>query len=127
MWLLGVGLGLLGVWWLAKRAGELFYISVRDGELLLVRGRIPSDTLEALADVIRRSHVRNARLRAVALADRARLNMAGVDEFAAQRLRNTFALFPLQQLQSAPPRRDGNLGTLLGIEWLAWQLRSRRR
>lgn len=123
MWLIGTGLVVLSLWWLTRRAGELFYISVRDGEVLLVRGRIPSDALDSLADVVRRSRVRNASLRAVALADRAQLNMAGVDAQAEQRLRNTFALYPLQRLKSAPARKGGNLGTVLGIPWLAWHLK----
>lgn len=108
---------------LVPRWNELFLISFRDGEVLLVRGRCPPSLLHDIGDVLRRDGVTRARVRALRAADGAQLVLSGVDEGTAQRLRNTFRLHPLAQLRSAPGPDTPNVGQLLGIVWLAWLLR----
>lgn len=105
------------------RANELFYLSVRDGDVLLVRGRIPVRVRQDLVDVLKRAGVRDASIRAVRSSGHSRLVASGVDEGVAQRLRNAFGVHPVQKLRAAPLATDRNLGQLLGIVWLAWMLR----
>ena len=106
-----------------SRANELFYLSVRDGDVLLVRGRIPVRLRQDLVDVLQRAGVRDASVRAVRSSGHSRLVVSGVDEGVAQRLRNAFGVHPVQKLRAAPVATDRNLGQLLGIVWLAWMLR----
>lgn len=112
--------------WLLWRANELFYLSVRDGRVLLVRGRIPPSLLHGIEDVVRRSAIRRASIRAVAGQHHARLVASGVDDGTAQRLRNVFGTHPVQKLRGAKLPEARNLGQLLGIAWLAWLFVGRR-
>lgn len=114
--LAGIAIALF-VW---GRVNEIFCLSVRDGRVLLVRGRIPPSVLEAFADVVRRQGVRRASIRAVAGPSHARLVVSGADEGTAQRLRNVFGTHPVQRLRGAKLPRARNVGQLLGIAWLAW-------
>ncbi len=106
-----------------SRANELFFLSIREGEVLLVRGRIPIGVRHDLEDVLQRADVRDASLRAVRSSGHSRLLVTGVDEGVAQRLRNAFGVHPVQKLRAAPIATDRNLGQVLGIMWLAWMLR----
>jgi hypothetical protein len=85
----------------AGRSRELFVLSVRGGQTRLVRGRVPPALLEALSDVMRRSAVQNATLRAVRGDGRAQLQASGLDEYALQRARNVLGTFPLAKLLGA--------------------------
>lgn len=113
------GLMLL-VWWLT-RAGELFLVSVRDGKILVVRGRAPSGFVREARDVVR--GVRRATICATKEEDRARLHFSGdLGEAREQRLRNLFALYPASKLRQAPAIARPTLGQILGVAWLAWLL-----
>jgi hypothetical protein len=107
----------------AGRARELFVLSVRRGELLLVRGSLPPDLFEALADVIERGQVQRTTIRVARNDGHARLTASGVDEFTLQRLRNVVGTFKLKRLEEASWPRRRNLGQRLGVAWLAWRLR----
>lgn len=109
--------------WMVQRASAIFVLSVRDGKVLVVRGRVTAQLLHALADVVERARVRRATITAVSEAGRARLVVRGVDEGIAQRLRNAFGVHPVAALRSAPVLDQRNLGQWLGIAWLAWMLR----
>ncbi len=102
------------------RMGELFLISLRNSDLLVIRGKAPIALLQDFADILTRHGVHNATIRAVRAEGGAQLICSGVDEGTAQRLRNAFHLYPLSQLQAARPLGERNLGQLLGIAWLAW-------
>ena len=65
---------LFGIWWLT-RAGELFCLSVRNGRVLVVRGRPPVGFVSESRSVVR--GVRRATIRAVKHEDRARLSFSG--------------------------------------------------
>lgn len=108
------------------RGNEIFFVSIRDGRALLVRGRIPPSLFTQIADVARRAGVRNASVQAHKGDGRARLTTSGFGEGDAQRLRNVFGLHPIHALRAAPLRRPENLGQVLGIAWLAWMFVGRR-
>jgi hypothetical protein len=109
--------------WSAARARELFVLSVRRGELLVVRGKLPSSLFEALGDVVERAGVKSASIRVAKTGGYARLTAAGVDEPVLQRLRNVVGTFTLKRLEEASWPRRKNLGQRLGVAWLAWRLR----
>jgi hypothetical protein len=113
-----VGLAIAYVVW--QRVNEIFAVSVRDGRVLVVRGRIPSAVLHSITDVVRRANVRRGTVRAVAGQHHARLVTSGIDEGTTQRLRNVFGVHPVQKLRGAKLPDTRNLGQLLGIAWLAW-------
>lgn len=107
---------------IARRAGELFLVSIKNGEVLPVRGRIPKSLLSAFRDVARLESIPRATVRAVMENGAPRLIVTGVDDGTAQQLRNSFSVHPLSKLRAAAPPADRNLGQLLGFAWLAWLL-----
>jgi hypothetical protein len=109
--------------WAASRARELFVLSVRRGELLVVRGSLPFELFEALSDVVERGKVQHTTIRVAKTDGHARLTADGVDEFTLQRLRNVVGTFKLKRLEEASWPRRRNLGQRLGVTWLAWRLR----
>lgn len=108
---------------MVSRGNELFMLSVRDGKVLLIRGRLPVALQHDIEDVLHRARVQHATIRAVRSSGHARLVMDGIDDASQQRLRNTFGVHPVQTLSSAPIATNRNLGQLLGWTWLAWMLR----
>jgi hypothetical protein len=114
-------LAVLLVSWLS-RASELFCLSVRDGRVLVVRGRIPGGLLSDIRDVVSKPVVRSATIRAVKQEHGARLVASGIDEGREQRLRNIFRLYPISNLRAAPTIANPSLGQILGIAWIAWLL-----
>jgi hypothetical protein len=119
MWpILVVAIGVL----VAARRNELFLLSIRQGEVLHVRGRIPLALRDALADVIRDARVERGSVRAVRGPEHARLVVRGADERTAQRLRNVFGTNPIRLLRTAPRASNENFGQMLGWTWLAWLL-----
>lgn len=115
-------LALVAYLWTA-RARELFCLSVRDGQVLVVRGRIPAALLSDVREVVSKPVVRRAMIRAVKEEHGARLCVSGgMDEGREQRLRNIFQLYPLSNLRAASAVARPSLGQVLGIAWLAWWL-----
>ena len=106
--------------WLFTRTGELFVVSVRNGVVLLVRGRIPNGMMADFAEVVRRPPIRRGTIRAIKTEHGSRLSFSGIDESREQRMRNIFALYPASQLRHAPAIKRPTLGQLAGIAWLAW-------
>ena len=111
---------------LVPRMNELFLVSVREGEVLVVRGRVPAALLHDIADVVRRARLRRGTIRAVRESGHSRLVTSGIDDGTTQRLRNTFGTHPIQRLQAAPVVSQRNVGQLLGFAWLAWLLHRTR-
>lgn len=121
-----VGVGAL----VLSRANEIFYVSIRGGRCLLVRGRIPPSLWRELREVVRIARVRHGAVRAVKSGWRPRLVCDGLDEGTAQRLRNAFGAQGFGHLKASAPAGAGggghrNLGQLLGFAWLAWLLTRR--
>ncbi len=105
------------------RSSELFCVSVRDGRLLLVRGRIPSHLLAEFGEAVRDPAVRRGTIIGRRGEAGAELVVTGdVPDGRAQRMRNTFMLVPMAGLRSAPPPSRRTIGQVLGIAWLAWML-----
>lgn len=120
LWIVIGAAVVLGYVWLS-RASELFYVSVRDGKALLVRGRIPQGLLNEFEDVVQRAQIRRGVIRALRGEAGGQLYASGdIDDFVEQRLRNIFRIYPVSQLRAAPRVRQPTLGQLLGIAWLAW-------
>jgi hypothetical protein len=103
--LLSLVAAFVGIALAARRAQELFVLSVRNGATRVKRGRIPPALLEALADVMQRASVQQATLRAVRHGDYASLEAEGLTEPVLQRARNVLGTFPLHKLLSAPAKR----------------------
>jgi Protein of unknown function (DUF3634) len=113
-------LAVLGLWWFT-RSRELFVLSVRQGRVLVVRGRVPPGLLRDFRDILGPTKL-DGTVKALASEDRSSLVADGDVAQVAQRLRNTFGLRPVSQLRQAPLIERPNLGQLLGIAWLAWLL-----
>jgi hypothetical protein len=112
----------VGVWWLS-RASELFYISVRDGKALVVRGRVPVSMLQEFKETVSKPLVKRGTIRAFKTESGGQLSCSGdIDDGREQRMRNTFMLYPASQLRHAPAINKPTLGQLAGIAWLAWLL-----
>jgi hypothetical protein len=109
------------------RGNEIFFVSIRSGRAMLVRGRIPPNLLTQIGDVARRSGIARGDVKAYRGEQRARIATSGIGQDDAQRLRNLFSLHPIHALRSAPVRKPENFGQVLGIAWLAWALTSSRR
>jgi hypothetical protein len=118
-----LAVGALVAYFVITRSRELFVLSVRDGQVLPMRGRVPPGFLADVRSIVARPPVRGATIRAVKGEHHARLKVSGdVDEGRAQRLRNAFGLRPMAQLRAAPIVGKPTLGQVLGIAWLAWLL-----
>lgn len=115
-------LGVIGVAVWLWRKDELFYISVRGGTPLLVRGRIEPRLVNAFGDVVRNAGIENATIRGVRTESHVRIVTRGLDQGTTQRLRNVLGFHPAGRYRSAPIATDRNLGQLLGVAWLAWLL-----
>lgn len=114
---------IVGLVWMLSRAGELFYISVRDGKLLVVRGRVPISMLQEFRDAVNQPTVRRGSIRAFKSESGGQLACSGdIAEGREQRMRNTFMLYPASQLRAAPPIKQPTLGQVAGLAWLAWML-----
>jgi hypothetical protein len=88
------------------RANELFFVRVRDGNMRLVRGRVPPRLFDDVADVVRRPAVPHAELRAVNEGGRPRLYAEGeLSPEHKQRLRNVIGAWSVQQIRNAPRSR----------------------
>jgi hypothetical protein len=112
----------VGVWWFS-RVGELFYISVRDGVALVVRGRVPVSMLQEFKETVTNPKVKRGSIRAFKTETGGQLACSGdIDDSREQRMRNTFMLYPASQLRQAPAIQRPTLGQLSGIAWLAWML-----
>jgi hypothetical protein len=116
---------LVVAWLVFSRANEIFFVSVRDGKTLVVRGRLPAGLRSQLAEVVAQPPVTRGSIRAVKTPHGARLATSGIDDARTQRLRNVFGLYPMSQLRRAPIDSNRTLGQILGIAWLAWLLQRR--
>jgi hypothetical protein len=119
--LFGMAAFLVWCWWLHDRRTELFYLSVRDGRVLVIRGRCPTPLLQDLADIVRRPLVRSGKIRVFRGEHGAEIRVSGdIDEGPEQRMRNTLALYPTSKLRHALPVPRPTFGQMVGIAWLAW-------
>lgn len=125
IWLLLLG-GAALLWWMVS-GRTLFKLSIRDGELLVVSGRVPVRFLQDVRAVVEDERLTRGSISAVAREHGAGLEFWGIPEGPQQRLRNAFRLYPVADIRHAPPIPKPSLGQLLGITWLAWLLRQTDR
>ena len=116
------------VYLMVTRANELFCVSIRDGQALVVRGHVPPKLWRELLTTVRMARVTRGTIRAVKSGGQARLVTSGIDAGVEQRLRNSMGSAGLNAMklgssESRPASR--NLGQVLGIAWLAWMLTRR--
>jgi len=84
----------VAVWWLT-RMSELFYISVRDGKTLVVRGRVPVSMLQEFKEAVATPRVKRGSIRAFRTESGGQLVCTGdIGDGREQRMRNTFMLYP---------------------------------
>src|SRR5262245_35878315 len=113
-------LAVIGLWWFT-RMSELFLVSVRNGKVLVVRGRVPVSMLQEFKEAVAKPMVKRGSIRAVKTQTGGALSCSGdIDEGREQRMRNTFMLYPASQLRHAPAIKQPTVGQLAGIAWLAW-------
>lgn len=114
-------------WW-SYRAHELFRLSVRNGRILVVSGRIPASLLHDFRAVVASPPVARATISAHREAAGARLSVTGTaDAGQEQRLRNIFHAYPQSRLRAAPRPRQQTIGQIFGLAWLAWLLERHAR
>jgi hypothetical protein len=119
--LLAMGAFLVWCWWLHDRRSELFYISVRTGRVLVVRGRVPTGLLQDLAEIVKEPVVSSGTIRVFRGEHGAELSCSGdIGDGPEQRMRNALLLYPASKLRHALPVPRPTLGQMLGIAWLAW-------
>ena len=113
-------LAVVGLWWFT-RMGELFYVSVRNGKCLVVRGRVPTSMLQEFGEAVKKPQVKRGAIRAWRTESGGQLRCSGnIDEGREQRMRNTFMLYPVSKMRHAPAIAKPTLGQLSGIAWIAW-------
>jgi hypothetical protein len=120
-----LGVGFLVFFFVARRLNELFLLSVRNGKVIVVRGRVPAGFVSDVRTIVRGQ--KSGTIRAVKNDGHARITTTGMGEHVEQRLRNAFSTYPASRLRAAPPIARPTLGQVLGIAWLAWLLDSTLR
>jgi hypothetical protein len=85
-------LGLIGLLlWAATRHNEVFRVAVRRGRATVVRGKVPPGFMSDLREIV--GHVQEGSVHAVKRGGEPALVVSSsIDERAAQRLRNAFAV-----------------------------------
>jgi hypothetical protein len=85
-------LGLIGVLlWVATRQNEVFRVVIRAGRATVLRGKVPPGFLSDLREIVK--HVQDGSVHAVKRSgEHALVVSSSIDERAAQRLRNAFAV-----------------------------------
>ena len=92
-------------WWGLRRAATLFTVVVRQGRIARTSGKIPARLLSDIADIIERSGVIRAHIRAVRREDRPVLQFEGeMSPGTAQQMRNVVGQFSAAEIENAPRR-----------------------
>jgi hypothetical protein len=121
-WLLFVAF-VLFLLWRVTRAREQFVLSIRHGELLVIRGCVPGGLLHEFRDVV--ATVARGEITATR-GPQGRVTTVGLNPQVAQRVRNVFGLCKKAALRSAPPLSNPNWGQRLGHTALAWWCHNRQ-
>jgi hypothetical protein len=89
-----------------RRSTELFVISVREGNVEVVRGRLPPRLFSDVEDVLKRPPVEHGEVRVVAEQMRPRVRVSGtINDVQAQRIRNVVGRYEIAQIRSGRRRR----------------------
>ncbi len=86
------------------RANELFVLRARRGKLVPVRGRIPKELFDDIADVLARAGLDEFEIRGVIEDGRPRLHGGGaeVPRAVRQQLRNVVGRWRVAEIRNAP-------------------------
>ena len=108
---------------IAARMNELFCVSVREGRVMVLRGRVPPSLVHDIIDIVKRQKIQHGTVRGIRSDGHARLVASGIDDGTTQRMRNVFGQHPLQKYRALPAAKTTrNIGQVLGVAWLAWVL-----
>ncbi len=111
--------------WVFFRSRALFRVSIRNGKMLVVHGRVPHAFQHELRKAV--AHVESGSIRGIPHEKSASLEFTGFDPGTEQQIRNTFYTYPISAIRNAPPIPDATFGQWLGITWLAWALEPKKR
>lgn len=92
------------------RGTELFVLKVQKGQLRFLRGRLPSDLLADIEDIVSKPPIARAKLKAVKRSGIPEWRFEGeVTAGQRQQLRNVLALYSLMRIEAgAKPRRGAS-------------------
>jgi hypothetical protein len=94
-------LAVLWWWWGLKQASILFTVTVRDGKVVRVRGRIPPRLMGEIKDIVARAGVTQAKFRATSRDGQPILHFEGeMDPNLAQQMRNVVGQFTVGQIRT---------------------------
>ena len=94
-------LAVLWWWWGLKQASILFVVTVVDGKVAKVRGKIPPRLLGEIEDIVARAGVTHAEFRAVSRSGEPKLLFEGeMDPGLAQQMRNVVGQFTVGQIRT---------------------------
>ncbi|MBI5535901.1 MAG: DUF3634 family protein [Deltaproteobacteria bacterium] len=92
----------------SRNVNLLFRLSIRAGEVVRLRGRVPKRLVRDIQDVVKLRPVPKAELRVVVRDKRPFVEASGdIDEHELQRLRNVVGLWETAKIRAAPYRSEG--------------------
>lgn len=98
-------LAVLWWWWGLRRAALLFTVTVRNGQVARVRGRVPPRLLAEIEDIIAQASVTNAHFEAKTRDGSPVLHFEGeMDPTTIQQMRNVMGQFTVGQIRNSPKR-----------------------
>jgi hypothetical protein len=97
------------LWFWIRRSNELFCLDVKNGEVSVVRGRMPQRLLDDLVDVLERGKKESARIRVVVEDGRPRVVLGGgsLSETRLQQVRNVVGTYKLAQIKAGGRTKQG--------------------
>jgi hypothetical protein len=94
-------LALGGLYVASRRATMIVDLAVENGKLRVVRGGVAPPILADLRDVVRDPPIAEGHIRVVRASGRADVELRGVNDRQAQRIRNVIGSVPLARLINA--------------------------
>lgn len=94
-------LAVLWWWWGLKQASILFTVTIREGKVSRVRGRIPPRLMAEIRDIVQRAGVTHASFVAVSRGGQPVLHFKGeMDPGLAQQMRNVVGQFSVGEIRT---------------------------
>ncbi len=110
MWVFLVltAVGIAALIYSARRHAELFVVRVQGGQSRFMRGRIPSQLLSDITDVVKRAKVESANIHVVAEGGEPRVVAPELSPGTLQQLRNVVGTYKVAQIRAGTrPRALG--------------------
>jgi len=101
-----IGLPLWGLAWAARRQMRLFILEVREGRIVLLKGRMPQRLLDDINDVVARERPLVLKVTCVIESGEAGLHFSEATDAGLQQvIRNLVGEYPALRLKQAPKVR----------------------